>query len=263
MEVPKQTLRERTAYITSRGIMKLNLRKELAAMDRMTVGEVQQRYAELCGESARSRHRQHLIHRIVWRLQANAEGGLSERALRRAGELANVADARVTPPRTADNGQPWCGGTRTNRLERRLPAPGAAITREYRGRSIVVTVLPDGSRRADASHGSTRTARAFASGGASASIASIRRVLTNSTPVERESVAAPPFPVVLDTSFSERWRLSARLRAWAPYIANAQSSRMIEDETHGGTRRRPAGAGRTSRRTARTLHCLDPCPTGR
>ncbi len=48
--------------------MKLNLKKELAALDRMTVGELQQRYAELFGELIRSRHRQYLIRRIAWRL---------------------------------------------------------------------------------------------------------------------------------------------------------------------------------------------------
>lgn len=44
-------------------------------------------------------HRQYLIRRIAWRLQANAEGGLSERATRRAEELADNADVRLTPTR--------------------------------------------------------------------------------------------------------------------------------------------------------------------
>jgi hypothetical protein len=78
--------------------MKLNLKKELATLERMTVSELQDRYVEVCREPVRSRHRQYLIRRIAWRLQANAEGGLSERALRRAEELANIADVRVTPP---------------------------------------------------------------------------------------------------------------------------------------------------------------------
>ena len=68
--------------------MKLNLAKELAVLEKMTVGQLQQRYAEVFRETVRSRHRQYLIRRIAWRLQANAEGGLSERALRRAEELA-------------------------------------------------------------------------------------------------------------------------------------------------------------------------------
>ena len=88
--------------------MKLNLAKELAALEQMTVGQLQQRYAEVFGETVRSRHKQYLIRRVAWRLQANAEGGLSERALRRAEELADVADVRVTPPR---------GGVSANRAK--------------------------------------------------------------------------------------------------------------------------------------------------
>lgn len=59
--------------------MKLNLKKELAALERLTVGELQQRYVEVFGEPVRSRHKQYLIRRIAWRLQANAEGGLTGR----------------------------------------------------------------------------------------------------------------------------------------------------------------------------------------
>jgi hypothetical protein len=127
--------------------MKLNLKKELATLERMTVGELQQRYVEVFGEPVRSRHKQYLIRRIVWRLQANAEGGLPERALRRAEELANVADARVTPPRdgVAGPGKPTRGSNAAaHRADPRLPPVGVAITREYKGRSLTVTVLADG-----------------------------------------------------------------------------------------------------------------------
>jgi hypothetical protein len=125
--------------------MSTSIAKELAALECMTVGELHNRYAEVFGEQARSRHKQYLVRRIAWRIQANAEGGLSERALRRAEELADVADVRVTPPRVASTprqGRPATTG-RTP-LDRRLPAVGAAITREYRGQTISVTVLADG-----------------------------------------------------------------------------------------------------------------------
>lgn len=128
--------------------MKLNLKKELAALDRMTVGELQQRYIDVFGELVRSRHKQYLIRRIAWRLQANAEGGLSERALRRAEDLANVADVRVTPPKGGISGSPASPATRADAPTRpsdpRLPPVGAAITRKYKGRTLTVTVLADG-----------------------------------------------------------------------------------------------------------------------
>lgn len=125
--------------------MSLSIKKELAALEQMTVGQLHERYAEVFGEAARSRHRHYLIRRIAWRLQADAEGGLSERALRRAEELANIADVRVTPPNVgpAERMAPTVASVRVV-ADPRLPAPGAAITRKYKGRTLTVTVLADG-----------------------------------------------------------------------------------------------------------------------
>ena len=131
----------------------LNLAAEQAALDRMTVGELSERYAEVTGETTRTRNRTYLIRRILWRLQANEHGGLSARALARAEELARDADARTTPPR------PRTGAATVPRLrlappgataapapcaDPRLPGPGTAITRRYKGRDLVVQVRADG-----------------------------------------------------------------------------------------------------------------------
>lgn len=129
--------------------MSLDLANELTALESMSVGQLHERYADVFGEPARSRHRQYLIRRIAWRLQANAEGGLSERALRRAAELADEADVRVTPPKRATTASGHqAPGTDAVRVavatDRRLPPPGGAITRKYKGRTLSVTVLPDG-----------------------------------------------------------------------------------------------------------------------
>ena len=78
--------------------MALTIDQEVAALRRMTVGQLQARYAEVFGEQPRGRHRQWLLRRIAWRRQAVAEGALSERARQRAAELANDADLRLTPP---------------------------------------------------------------------------------------------------------------------------------------------------------------------
>jgi len=129
--------------------MSLNIAKEVAALEQMTVGQLHDRYVEVFGEPVRSRHRQYLIRRIAWRLQANAEGGLSERALRRAEELANDADVRLTPPRWATVGnreRPAEANTVRVPVRRdpRLPPTGGQITRRFKGRTITVTVLADG-----------------------------------------------------------------------------------------------------------------------
>ena len=62
---------------------------EMAGLDGMTTGELAERYADLHGQPCRTRHRAYLIRKIAWRIQANAEGDLSERARRRAAELGH------------------------------------------------------------------------------------------------------------------------------------------------------------------------------
>ncbi len=60
--------------------MELNIVNEVATLERLTIGQLRQRFAELFGEATAASNRTWLIKRIVWRLQALAEGDLSERA---------------------------------------------------------------------------------------------------------------------------------------------------------------------------------------
>ena len=77
----------------------LNVTREVAALQRLGVKALRERYAEVFGEATPARNKVWLVKRIAWRLQALAEGDLSERARRRAAELANDADLRLNPPR--------------------------------------------------------------------------------------------------------------------------------------------------------------------
>src|SRR5713101_3958500 len=79
------------------------MRKEIDELSRMTVGQLRQKYLGVFGEESRSNHKQFLFRRIAWRVQALAEGGLSERARRRALEIANDADLRIRAP----SGRMW------------------------------------------------------------------------------------------------------------------------------------------------------------
>src|SRR6202163_822474 len=79
--------------------MPVNVRLEVHALERLTIADLRERFAELFGEPTRATNRIWLIRRLAWRLQALAEGDLSERARRRAAELANDADLRLSPPR--------------------------------------------------------------------------------------------------------------------------------------------------------------------
>jgi hypothetical protein len=127
--------------------MHLNVGKEVAALQRMTVKELRARYAEVFGEETPARNKVWLVKRIAWRLQALAEGDLSQRARRRAAELACDADLRLSPPKakpaSAESQQTNIASLRL-KLDDRLPLPGTIITREYKGEKLQVKVLPHG-----------------------------------------------------------------------------------------------------------------------
>lgn len=124
---------------------------EIDALNRMTTGELADRYEALHASPARTRHREYLIRKIAWRIQANAEGDLTERARRRAAELADDAEVRVMAPRTLICPPQPAGRAAIERPlpngehnDARLPSPGSAIVRQYKGRTIRVVVLADG-----------------------------------------------------------------------------------------------------------------------
>jgi len=128
--------------------MALNIGKEVAALKRMTVAQLRARHIEIFGEPTRSGHKEYLVKRIAWRLQAQAEGDLSQRARQRASELANDADLRTHAPRQQVQTSDQPGITRTAAVcfdhDPRVPMPGSFITRRYKDRDIAVKVLPKG-----------------------------------------------------------------------------------------------------------------------
>ena len=130
--------------------MEIMVRKEIEALRHMTVGQLKERYAEVFGEETRSHHKHFLYRRIAWRIQALAEGGLSERARRRALEIANDADLRVRAPKTTFHqdfslsSANAVKGRVAAAADPRLPAPGGTVERRYKGRDIVVKVREEG-----------------------------------------------------------------------------------------------------------------------
>jgi hypothetical protein len=128
--------------------MVLNVGKEVAALQRMTVRDLRTRYAEVFGEETRAGNKPWLVKRIAWRLQSLVEGDLSERARQRAAELANDADVRLSPPKAKPIPPSPASRTKTATLvvagDERLPLPGTLITREYKGQNLQVKVLPQG-----------------------------------------------------------------------------------------------------------------------
>ncbi|MEK6674020.1 MAG: DUF2924 domain-containing protein [Planctomycetota bacterium] len=127
--------------------MAIDIDVAMKELHRMTVTQLRERYTEVFGEAARSFNKQHLIKRVAWRLQALDEGDLSERARRRARELANDADLRIRPPAALAEAQEN-GGTNTTPFrvaqDTRLPMPGTLLKRTYKGQTVQVRVMPRG-----------------------------------------------------------------------------------------------------------------------
>ena len=115
----------------------------------LTVAQLQAEYAEVFGEETPAHNKAWLVKRIAWRIQALAEGDLSERARRRAGELACDADLRMNPPvptpvAVAEPEEAPPVRVLKFQADDRLPPPGTVLTRKYKGRTFQVRVLSDG-----------------------------------------------------------------------------------------------------------------------
>jgi hypothetical protein len=123
---------------------------EIEKLRRASLAALRAKHREIFGEEPRSRHREHVFRRVAWRLQALAEGGLSERAHQRARAIACETDLRVVAPSEflliGDQQIRTLHGRERRERDTRLPLPGAVLTRHWKGRAIVVEVLAEGFR---------------------------------------------------------------------------------------------------------------------
>jgi hypothetical protein len=126
----------------------MNLAHELTTLERLTVADLRARYTALFGEQTRAGNKVWLVKRIAWRLQALAEGDLSERARRRARELAHDAGLRLSSPRPAKTPALLGADARSAKFpfrpSHRLPPPGTILHRPYKGQVVQVKVLERG-----------------------------------------------------------------------------------------------------------------------
>ncbi len=113
---------------------------QIARLQHLTPMELRDKYLTVFGEPSRSGNKSYLVKRIAWRVQANAEGGIPERAHKRAVELARDADLRLNPPRADQS----CDEPPPPNRAPGQPMPGTVLRRDYKGRTILVTVLDRG-----------------------------------------------------------------------------------------------------------------------
>src|SRR2546430_507437 len=129
------TATERRITLNTAVLMEIeNLRRE-------SLAALREKYREVFQEETRSRHREHLFRRIAWRLQALAEGDLSERARGRAQQIERDADLRTVAPRDffTLGGEPvrtTPGEGKRRPPDSRLPLPGTLLSRKWKGRTI-------------------------------------------------------------------------------------------------------------------------------
>ena len=118
---------------------------ELEALQGMPLQGLRARYVDLFGESPRSKNLVYLRKKLAWRFQELIEGGLTDAAKARIGELA---------PKALPAGRPKAiGQLRPGKKSRqqevvpcrdaRLPAVGSILKREYQGTTHEVSVQND------------------------------------------------------------------------------------------------------------------------
>src|ERR1700693_6327569 len=124
----------------------------VAAIDQLrtlNVITLRKKYQQIFGGESKSSNKQYLFRRISWPLQANAEGGLSDRACHRAVQIADEADLRTRAPKGFLSAQVSVSATSTvdpsqPQRDARLPASGSLLSRRLKDRQIIVKVLAEG-----------------------------------------------------------------------------------------------------------------------
>ena len=117
--------------------MESSIDREIQTLGQLSGSQLWKKHQVLFGQPAISRERRHLMRQVAHGLQVAKEGGLSERARRRAAVLVDAADLSVP---TAIKGKSSPAKTAT----RRALLPGTVLVRIYQGRTLQVHVLENG-----------------------------------------------------------------------------------------------------------------------
>lgn len=124
------------------------LEAEVQRIARLDLPELRALHRELFGFDHPMPNTEHLRRKLAWQVQAKAEGGLPESARQRA-----LAIARDTRLRLRNGGRSaWSDSASRHTVtaalasthDSRLPLPGSLLVKEFKGRTLIVTVLVDG-----------------------------------------------------------------------------------------------------------------------
>jgi hypothetical protein len=116
--------------------MSTSVVRQIAALEKMSMADLQQRWGQLIGTDPPRYNREFLVRRLAHRIQELTHGGLSQAARRQMSDLLEEA------------GYDEIGGKRAERRpaqgRRELPVVGTRLVREWDGQRHEVTVLQGG-----------------------------------------------------------------------------------------------------------------------
>ncbi len=116
-----------------------NIDQMACEFEKLTTGELRRRYAEYYEYTTQSRNRGHLISKILWAVQRDIHGDISEAAKARALKIADDRDIRERFPR-----RPPSSKKQLSLSTKSSYVPGTVFTRVYKGEEYHVTVLENG-----------------------------------------------------------------------------------------------------------------------
>jgi hypothetical protein len=108
-----------------------NVAVELGKLAKLPTGALREKYEQLFGKKVATGNRQFLLKKIAWRLQADAQGGLSDKAKARAEEIVEVGGVGTKLAKKLKEARP---------RDPRLPATGSVITKTWREKELQVLV---------------------------------------------------------------------------------------------------------------------------
>jgi hypothetical protein len=111
-----------------------SISQEIAELRAMDVAPLVEKYTELHGREPRCKNRPWLWRRCAWRLQELRLGGLSATARQRIDELVAELDLNLGTSRTVRGAITKPGA----------PKVGTMLTREWRGKQIIVRAVDGG-----------------------------------------------------------------------------------------------------------------------
>ncbi len=136
-----------------------DVEERLAEIKQMSVKQLQALWQELHGAPTNTRNRPFLQKRLAFRVQELGEGGLSEKAKDKAGELQGKAPGprKASASDITQEATPVKVRSSKRGRDPRLPKAGSVIEREHKGKMYKVTVHDTDFEHAGARYASLST----------------------------------------------------------------------------------------------------------